>query len=379
MELLNERRLRELVYGGAVLGAGGGGTIEAGLAAGRQALAEGAPRFVGIEELASNARIVTLSVVGSVSRMTGDRSRPRHGVALRRLASLEKMPVAAIIASEVGPQAVTYGWMESAVTGIPIADAPCNGRAHPLGVMGSLDLHRHPRYRTSTVAIGGSDEDGTRVELALRAPATTASDLVRQAAGRSRLALAVARNPLPASYVREHAAVGGLTYARRVGKLVLDQSGRGLPALLRGLEKLMGGRILSEGRVISAALIEKNGFTIGRILVKEQHRNRNECCVAVCNEYLALQRNGTLLAAFPDLITLFDLDSGIPLSSSAVSVGSRVAAFCVPRQRLKLGSTMKDVRLLRPLERLLNVPLSTSGMVVEDQQQTHSVHISATV
>jgi len=40
---------------------------------------------------------------------------------------------------------------------------------------------------------------------------------------------------------------------------------------------------------------------------------------------------------------------------------------------------MKDVRLLRPLERLLNVPLSTSGMVVEDQQQTHSVHISATV
>jgi uncharacterized protein len=82
------------------------------------------------------------------------------------------------------------------------------------------------------------------------------------------------------------------------------------------------------------------------------------CCIAVCNEYLAFQRNGAMLAAFPDLIVVFDFDSATPLSSPDVKPGNRVAVFGLPRGRLKLGSTMKDPALLRPLERLLNLKLS---------------------
>jgi hypothetical protein len=366
MELLNERRLRELVYGGAVLGAGGGGSIEAGLAAGRQALAAGAPRMMRIEELPPKTRIVTLSVVGSVSRMTGDQRRPEHGLALRRLAAVDRKSIGALIPSEVGPQGVTYGWLESAATGVPIVDAPCNGRAHPLGLMGSLGLHHHPRYITSTVAVGESREDHTRVELVLREPVTKASEMVRQAAGKSGLPLAVARNPLPASYVRKHAAIGGLSYAANVGKIVLNELSRGLPALLERLQKWTGGRVLAEGRVSSAALTEKGGFTVGSILMREL--DGSECSVAVCNEYLALQRNGETVAAFPDLITLFEFDSAMPLSSPEVRAGHRVAVFCVPRVRLKLGSTMRDDELLRPLERLLNVTLRGRGTASEPVQ-----------
>ena len=363
MELLNERRLRELVYGAAVLGAGGGGSIEAGLAAGRQALAEGRPRIVRIEELSPPTRVVTLSVVGSVTRMAGDQPRPRHGAALRRLAHIDKEPIGAMVSSEVGPQAVTYGWRESAAMGVPIVDAPCNGRAHPLGLMGSLGLHRHPRYVTSTVAIGGNGGDHTRVELVLRAPVAQASEMVRQVAGISGLPLAVARNPLPAAYVKKHAAVGGLSYARDVGKIVLNELSHGLPALLGRLQEWTGGLVLSEGRVSSVALTENNGFTIGRILLREP--NGAECSVAVCNEYLALQRSGSLLAAFPDLITLFDCESAIPLSTPDVKEGTRVAVFGIPRLRLKLGSTMKDERLLRPIERLLNISLSGRNPLVQ--------------
>ncbi len=71
MELLDERRLRELVYGGAVLGAGGGGSIEAGMAAGSEALALGSPRLVEIDELAPTTLIATLSIVGSMGGMSG--------------------------------------------------------------------------------------------------------------------------------------------------------------------------------------------------------------------------------------------------------------------------------------------------------------------
>src|SRR5580698_7557646 len=113
MELLNERRLLELVYGGAVLGAGGGGSIEAGLAAGREALGHGSPRLAHIEELLRETLIATLSIVGSMAGAMTEQTPPQHGPALRRLVEVEKRSIEAVIPSEVGPQSVTYGWRES--------------------------------------------------------------------------------------------------------------------------------------------------------------------------------------------------------------------------------------------------------------------------
>ena len=359
MELLDERRLIELVYGGAVLGAGGGGSVEAGLAAGREALALGTPLLAQLGELAPQSLIATLGIVGSAG-MTVDQARPQHGLALRRLEELERKPIGAVIPSEVGPQTVTYGWRESAVSGVPVADAPCNGRAHPLGLMGSLGLHRRPSYITSTIVIGSSRRNHTRVELILRTSATKASKMVREAAATSGIPLAVARNPLPASYVKRKAAVGGLKYAGHVGRIVLNEMNRGLLRLLERLSPWMGGQVLSEGRVNYSTLTEAGGFTIGHILMRDQ--DGRDCRVAVCNEYLGFQRNGIVVAAFPDLITLFDFDSALPLSSPDVKAGKRVAVFAVPRARLKLGSTMKDLTLLRPIERLLNFRLTENGM-----------------
>jgi uncharacterized protein len=366
MEYLDETHLKEMVYGGSVLGAGGGGSIEAGMAAGQEALARGTPRLVGVKELTPKTIIATLSIVGSVSGMSGPQPHLQLGPSLRRLGEMENAAPGAVIASEVGPQAVTYGWLESAATGVLIVDAPCNGRAHPLGLMGSLGLHRHPGYVTSTVAIASGADARTRVELTVRSSATNASKMVRQAAATIGRPLAVARNPLPAVYVTRHAAVGGLSYAQRVGKIVLGELNRGLPQMLRRLAREMGGRVLAEGRVSDAALRDHSGFTVGYIRIKGQ--NGSECDVAVCNEYIALQRHGSILAVFPDLIALFDHDSLLPLNSSDVKAGTRVSAFGVPRERLKLGSTMKDHGLLQLLKRLLHRPLMETKMSVSAEQ-----------
>ncbi len=339
MRILNERHLRELVYGGAVLGGGGGGSIECGLAAGQEALALGTPRIVRIEELPPRALVVTLSVVGPV---TGLQAHLQHERALRYLSNFDHRSINAIIPSEVGPQAVTYGWRESVSTGIPIADAPCNGRAHPFGLMGSLGLHRHPLYVTSTVALGGNGDSRARVELVIRAPAAQASQMVRQAAAQSGLALSVARNPLPASYVKRHAAVGALSFAQDIGKIVVNELSRGLPFILERLQSWTGGRVFGTGRVISAILADRKGFTMGVIRILD--RAGAQYRVPVCNEYLALERNGATIAIFPDLITLFDLERALPLSSAEVKAGARVAIFGIPRAHLKLGSTMKEYK-----------------------------------
>jgi DUF917 family protein len=368
MELLDERRLRELVYGGAVLGAGGGGSIEVGLAAGREALALGSPRLVRIDELAPTTLIATLSIVGSMGGTSGAQPRPQHGLALRRLAKLEKEHIGAVIASEVGPQTVTYGWCESAIAGIPIVDAPCNGRAHPLGVMGSLGLNRRPSHVAGVVAIGGNARRPNYVHLSLRTSATKAGKMIREAAASSDIPLAVARNLLPAYYVKNHAAIGGLKYAAQVGAIVLREMKPGLDRLLHQLVRFMGGRILFAGRVNSVSLTELHGFTLGHIRLQDRHSG--ECAVGVCNEYLVLRKERKNLATFPDLITIFDFESSLPLASPQVKPGMHVAVLGVPRSRLKLGSTMKDRSLLIPIERRLNIPLTGSGMTISHAPDT---------
>jgi DUF917 family protein len=357
MELLTEQHLREMVYGGAVLGAGGGGSIRVGLTAGYDALDRGKPRLARVEELQARSLIVTLSTVGSVAGMAeSDNVKGRHIAALRRLAAFGDFQIDGLIASEVGPAAAIYGWAESAVAGIPIVDAPCNGRAHPLGLMGSLGLHRFPRYITTTVAIGGK---GKRLlELSLKANVSDASRVVRQNAAMSAIPLAVARNPLPLSYVRRHAAIGALRHARQIGKVLLTSQSEGIRRVIEGLSRCTGGRLLAEGRVQSVRLEERGGFTVGNIILVLQ--NGGEAVIPVCNEYMALLRNGSKLAVFPDVITVFDAFRRLPLSSNEVRQQQSVVVFGIPRQRLHLSSSMKDEALLRPIEKLLNLRLRKS-------------------
>ena len=75
---------------------------------------------------------------------------------------------------------------------IPVVDAACDGRAHPLGTMGSLGL-------TGTVVqlgCGGNPEKGMYTEIEVIAAVDKASDLIRTASAAAGGLIEVARNPV---------------------------------------------------------------------------------------------------------------------------------------------------------------------------------------
>ncbi|MDK3075364.1 hypothetical protein QO034_19985, partial [Sedimentitalea sp. JM2-8] len=55
--------------------------------------------------------------------------------------------LAAINTNENGAQTTVNGWFHSALSGLPVLDLACNGRAHPSSLMGSLGLHLEGEYR----------------------------------------------------------------------------------------------------------------------------------------------------------------------------------------------------------------------------------------
>ena len=82
----------------------------------------------------------------------------------------------------------------------------CDGRAHPLGTMGALGLAADPLYQTMQAACGGRSEDGTYIEVFSFGAVAATSQASRMAAGIAGGLATVVRNPVPASYLRSHAA-----------------------------------------------------------------------------------------------------------------------------------------------------------------------------
>jgi DUF917 family protein len=351
---LNEQDLLAMVYGGAILASGGGGSIEAGLAAGREALASGQPFLVYVDDLNPNTNVVTFSRVGTVSSTSAlGQLAYQHTYALKVLSGWCEPEIGGIIPSEVGPLAVTYGWQQSAALGIPIVDAPCNGRSHPTGIMGSMGLHRFPRYVAKTVAVGSERGTNTSVELTLMATVQLSAQIVRDTVARTGMPLAVVRNPVPVSYVRDHAAIGGLTYAMHLGRAFLQVLSQGLDAVTARIAHLMGGAVLARGTLFAVARSDRQGFTVGELQLLDD--SIGPVRIPLCNEYMLVLCDHRALAAFPDLITLFDAKTLLPLNTADAREGQRVILFAVPAERLNLASTMSDRTLLRPVEKLLGI------------------------
>jgi DUF917 family protein len=171
--------------------------------------------------------------------------------------------------------------------------------------------------------------------------------------------LAVVRNPLTVAVVRHHAAVGALSYAHRVGYVLLTELRSGPSAVLRNLAGLMGGFVLATGRVSAVRVSGRGGFSVGMIRVRGS--GGSDLDIPVCNEFMAVMHGRRPVVSFPDLVALFDLGTGLPLASPEVRPNQRVAVFTVPRQRLLLGSPMQDRRLLRPIEKLFRVCLLSNS------------------
>lgn len=346
---LDRYAVEAAVLGGAVLGGGGGGYISEGRRIGLLAVEMGEPELVGVEDLPDEAVLVTASAVGAPAASTA-RTVPLHYVkALELLA--EETKVDGVVTNECGGFATVNGWLQAAVLGIPVVDAPCNGRAHPTGVMGSMGLHRVSGYVSRQAVVGGDVGTGGYLELVVRGSLEKASALVRQASTHAGGIVAVARNPVSVSYAREHAAAGAIGQALTLGRAMLEAQAHGPVWMVEAACQMLRGEILGKGRVSDVRLRTEGGFDVGQVTV--ERADGSVLDLAFWNEYATCECLGKRLATFPDLLATLDLSSGVPLSSAEIAPGKEVAVLKVPHEHLILGAGMRDMDLMRPLERAI--------------------------
>ena len=330
------------VYGGAILGGGGGGLIAAGEKAATLALAVGDVFLWSTDEFSPDVLSATVAFVGAPAAPSPC-LRPAH--LIRSLELLRSVLPAcqhlgAINTNENGAETTVNGWFHSALSGLPVMDLACNGRAHPTGMMGALGLHTEHGFRSLQAWAGGDAEH--YVEGVAQGGLEQAAGVVRRASVEAGGIVAVARNPVTVAYACRHGAPGAITRAIELGRVWMDKGYSGVLATLQGRE-------VAQGSVVRYCCEQQGGLDVGNL----QLNDKNRTTLRFVNEYMLLEQNGLRGGAFPELLMTFSAD-GKPVVSADVREGMDLRIIAVPTNQLLLSRTMFMPELYRPLETLLD-------------------------
>jgi uncharacterized protein len=350
---IDKAMLEAAILGGGVLGGGGGSSMEEGRSLGRAALERGKLQLAEISEIPEEALLVTCAAVGAPSSQEAFTLPDDHARAVELLCEMGHITLGGLIANECGGGATINGWYQAAALGLPLVDAPCNGRAHPTGVMGSMGLHNLHNYVSLQTAVGGNPQTSKHVEVFLRGSLEGVASLVRQASVTAGGMVCVARNPVPASYVRQNGAAGAIKMCIELGAAMQAERNRGSEAVGQRAADFLKGKIVTRGKVSGLTLNMSGGFDTGKFEI-------GNCALTFWNEYMTLDCGNQRLATFPDLIMTLDAESGNPVTSAQIAKGQDILILAAPRSSLILAAGMRDPVLLLPAERAVGKKLITS-------------------
>lgn len=350
---MTEKDVEAAVLGGSVYAAGGGGWADHGRQLGYAAVSVGKPEFVSIEELDENAWVATAAAIGAPASTTPwEMQGVDYIKAVRLLQDALGEKLSGLMIGQNGKSSTLNGWLPSAVLGTKVVDAVGDIRAHPTGDMGSIGMAGSPEQMIQT-AVGGNRAENRYIELVTRGATAKISPILRTAADQSGGFIASCRNPLRASYVRRHAALGGISLALKLGEAIIAAQAKGGTAIIDTIAKTTNGTILCEGTILKkAVLYTKDAFDIGAVTLSSGD------VLHVMNEYMAVDgRDGARTATFPDVITTLSAE-GEPLSVGQLEEGMQIFVLHVPKSKIPLSASVLDPTVYPYVEKQMGIEIA---------------------
>ena len=354
--ILGARDVEAAVKGGAVLAAGGGGWADHGRMLGAAAVNTGQPELVTMDEVPDAAWIATAAAIGAPASTT---QWQMLGIDYVKAVELTQRELGAAIyglmIGQNGKSSTLNGWLPAAVLGTKVIDAVGDLRAHPTGDMGSLGLANSPEPMIQS-AVGGNRANNAYIELVVRGATAKISPILRRAADMSGGFIASCRNPVPASYVKQHAALGGISIALELGEAIIRAEPKGGAAVIDAICKQMHGEIIGQGKVARKAVqYTSEAFDIGTVRIGDAER---ALVLHVMNEYLAVEDAGKKrLASYPDVIATLNRD-GMPTSVGEIGEGMELLVLRISKDVIPLSSSVRDPSVYQVCEKALGINLT---------------------
>jgi DUF917 family protein len=332
----------DIALGATVLGTGGGGDPHVGKLVARQAIKKHGPvELVAPEDLADDALVIPSAQMGAPTVSVEKLPSGEEAVAsLERVEQAVGRDVDATMPIECGGINSTFPFAVASRKGLPVVDADGMGRAFP-----ELQHETFNIYGVSGTPAAVSDEHGDTCLIE-----TGTNDrlewLARGITVRMGGVAYVSDYPMTGREVKDTAIPGTMSLARDLGRAVRTAENDVIDAIQEVTEKSIYGtaQSLFEGKIVDVKRRNRRGFVVGDVAIDGLGPDDGQTMtIEFQNENLGVRVGGEWIATVPDLITVLDRETGLPMPTESLRYGARVRVLAIPTPELMRTEAALDV------------------------------------
>jgi len=323
LTFVDKKSLNAIALGGAVLGSGGGGDPYVGRLMTQQSIEKsGGVKVIDIESLPDDALILPIAMMGAPTVMV--EKFPSGNEFAQLIPMIEKMltkPVSAILCAEAGGLNSTIPFVAASKLGLPIIDGDAMGRAFP-----ELQMVTFTLGGISATPMAMVDEKGNGCTFDTISNVWTeklARAITIQMGGSAMCSL----YPVTAKQCKDYIIRGSLSLIHHIGNIIEKHSFNAYQLLVKELN----GKHLFQGRVRDVERRSEGGWNRGIVKLEGTGEFVNrDAKIDFQNEFLVAMEGDTILATTPDLICVFDANTGTPVTAETIKYGLAVNVLGLP-------------------------------------------------
>ena len=323
LTFVDKKSLNAIALGGAVLGSGGGGDAYVGRLMTSQSIGEsGGVKVIDIASLPDEALILPIAMMGAPTVMV--EKFPSGNEFAQLIPLIEKLltkPVSAILCAEAGGLNSTIPFVAASKLGLPIIDGDAMGRAFP-----ELQMVTFTLGGISATPMAMVDEKGNGCTFDTISNVWTeklARAITIQMGGSAMCSL----YPVTAKQCKDYLIRGSLSLIHHIGNIIEKHSFNAYQLLVKELN----GKHLFQGRVRDVERRSEGGWNRGIVKLEGTGEFVNrDAKIDFQNEFLVAMEGDTILATTPDLICVFDANTGAPVTAETIKYGLAVNVLGLP-------------------------------------------------
>ena len=323
LTFVDKKSLNAIALGGAVLGSGGDGDPYVGRLMTSQSIEEsGGVKVIDIESLPDEALILPIAMMGAPTVMV--EKFPSGNEFAQLIPLIEKLltkPVSAILCAEAGGLNSTIPFVAASKLGLPIIDGDAMGRAFP-----ELQMVTFTLGGISATPMAMVDEKGNGCTFDTISNVWTeklARAITIQMGGSAMCSL----YPVTAKQCKDYIIRGSLSLIHHIGNIIEKHSFNAYQLLVKELN----GKHLFQGRVRDVERRSEGGWNRGIVKLEGTGEFVNrDAKIDFQNEFLVAMEGDTILATTPDLICVFDANTGTPVTAETIKYGLAVNVLGLP-------------------------------------------------
>ena len=342
MQKINEEDIEYIAMGSTVLGTGGGGDPYIGKLFAKEAIKEfGDVSLMKAAELEDDALVVPIAAFGApiilVEKLfSGD----EFIKAFEMMESYLGRKIDAVMPIEAGGLNGVIPFSIAAQKKIPLVDADGMGRAFPRLEMTTFTLHNIP-----VSPITQADEKGNK-NVYHTIDNIWGETLVGATTIQMGGSCAIGCYPMSGKQIKEAAVHGIVSYAKSLGKAILNAKDLNLNPLDSLIEKAEALKLFT-GKICNISVKTEGRWNKGVCEITGLGEHQNSIMeLDFQNEFLMAKKDGKSVAITPDLIVLIDAENAQPITAETIQYGTRVVVLGMKSD--KQWRTDKGIALAGP-------------------------------